>query len=112
MTYAFACRHDFYQTPTAVIASFYLKKIDKGRALVEFISPTAVSLDLPTLENKRYTVELPLFGTIDPLRSTYKIMGTKLELSLAKTDGVGWPVLRSDEKRGNDIIQVGRPGMA
>lgn len=95
-----------------MIASYYLKKIDKGRATVEFPSPTIVRLDLPTADHKRYQTELPLFGQIDTAKSTYKIMGTKLELTLAKLNGLGWPVLRSDEERGNDIIQVGRAGKA
>lgn len=105
-------RHDFYQTTTTVIASYYLKKIDKARAKVEFTSSTTVTLDLPTAEKKRYSAEIPLFGRIDPAKSTYKIMSTKLELSLIKADGLGWPVLRSDENRGSDIIQVGQAGIA
>ena len=106
------CRHDFYQTPTTVIASYYLKKIDKGRARVEFTSPTRVMLDLPTSDNKRYKTDILLFGQIDTTKSTYKILGTKLELTLTKLDGVGWPVFRGDEERGSDIIQVGRAGRA
>ncbi|KAL8795240.1 MAG: hypothetical protein Q9195_002251 [Heterodermia aff. obscurata] len=105
-------RNDFYQTGTTVIASFYLKKIDKARALVEFKSSTSVSLDLPTTDHKRYKTDLPLFGQIKADRSTFKIMGTKLELTLAKEDGLGWPVLRSDENRGSNIIQVGKAGRA
>ena len=104
-------RHDFYQTSTTVIASLYLKKINKDRAKVEFISSVTVSLDLPTTENKRYKAAIPLFGPIDTEKSTYKIMGTKLELTLLKADGIGWPVLRSDQNT-NEIIQVGRAGRA
>lgn len=89
-----------------------MKKIDKERAHVGFPSPTSVSLDLPTADHKRYKTELPLFGQIEPEKSTFKIMGTKLELTLVKADGLGWPVLRSDENRGNDIIQVGKAGRA
>lgn len=95
-----------------MIASYYLKKIDKARAKVEFTSSTTVALDLPTAENKRYSAEIPLFGRIDTVKSTYKIMSTKLELTLIKAEGLGWPVLRSDEDRGSDIIQVGQAGTA
>ena len=105
-------RHDFYQTTTTVIASLYLKKIEKSRAKVEFTSPTTISLDLPTADQKRYETEMPLFGPIDQPKSSYKIMGTKLELTLAKADGAGWPTLRSDEKRTSEIIQVGQAGRA
>ena len=79
---------------------------------MEFVAPTTVILDLPTTDNKRYKTELPLFGSIDASRSTHKIMGTKLEMTLFKSDGLGWPVLRSDEDRGSGIIQVGQAGKA
>jgi hypothetical protein len=104
-------RHDFYQTPTAVIASFFLKKIDSARATVKFNSNT-LDLDLPTNEPapKRYRTSVPLFGEIDTQKSTFKILGTKLEVTLYKADGGGWPVLRSDEQRTGSILQVGPAG--
>ncbi|KAI4174764.1 MAG: hypothetical protein LQ343_002135 [Gyalolechia ehrenbergii] len=105
-------RHDFYQTPTVVIASLYVKKIDKGRAKVEFSSPTEVNIDLPTTDMKRYTTIIPLFGHIDTAKSTSKIMGTKLELTLVKLDGASWPTLRSDEQRTSEILQIGHAGRA
>ncbi|KAL8660589.1 MAG: hypothetical protein Q9202_006398 [Teloschistes flavicans] len=105
-------RHDFYQTPTTVIASFFLKKIDKERANIDFSSQSEIILDLPTTDNKRYKTNVPLFGQIDATKSTSKIMGTKLELTLAKLDGTSWPTLRSDETRTNEITQVGPAGRA
>ncbi|KAI1811469.1 Pyruvate/Phosphoenolpyruvate kinase-like domain-containing protein [Poronia punctata] len=104
-------RHDFYQTPTTVIVSFFLKKIDPARAKVKFDSRT-LDLDLPTNEPapKRYRTSVPLFGTIDAEKSTFKVLGTKLEVSLYKADGASWPVLRSDEQRTGEILQVGRAG--
>jgi CS domain len=105
-------RNDFYQTPTSVIASFYLKKIDKAKAKVDFSSPTHLDLDLPTSDNKRYVETIPLYAPIDQKASQFKIMGTKLELTLVKADGSGWPVLRSDDPRTGEIIQVGRAGRA
>jgi hypothetical protein len=106
-------RHDFYQTPTTVIASFFLKKINKGVAKVEF-SFNELSLDLPTTDTppKRYKAIIPLFAAINPSASTFKIMGTKLEVTFAKADGSSWPVLRSDEQRTGEIIQVGKAGRA
>jgi len=105
-------RHDFYQTPTNVIASLFLKNINKERAVVNFSSKTTVTLDLPTTDNKRYKTEIPLYGSIDTAESKYKIMGTKLELTLFKSEGQSWPTLRSDEQRTSEIIQVGRAGTA
>jgi CS domain len=107
------CRHDFYQTPSSVIASFFLKKINKETAKVEF-SPSELSVDLTTTDStpKRYKSSIPLFGTIDPATSTFKILGTKLEVNFVKADGSSWPVLRSDERVTGEIIQVGKAGRA
>lgn len=103
-------RSDFYQTSTSVIASLYLKKIDKEKSSVKFTSPTNISLDLKTTDNKRYTKEMELYGSVDPEKSAFKIMGTKLELTLEKTDGSGWPVLKADDPHTGEIIQAGRAG--
>jgi hypothetical protein len=105
-------RHDFYQTPTSVIASFFLKKIDKDAAKVSFASKQ-IDLDLPTTDvptPKRYKKVVSLFGPIDAAKSSYKILGTKLEVALVKADGSSWPVLRSDDRPTGEILQVGRAG--
>ena len=93
-------------------ASLYLKKISKSEASVNFSSSTTIDLDLPTADGTRYKATVPLYGPIDTEKSTFKILGTKLELTLAKADGLSWPVLRADEKRTGEIIQVGRAGKA
>jgi len=111
--YADECRHDFYQTPNTVIASFFLKKINKENAEVKF-SPNELTLNLPTTDTppKRYQAVIPLFGAIDTATSTFKILGTKLEVTFQKADGASWPVLRSDEQTNGEIIQVGKAGRA
>lgn len=108
----FGNRHDFYQTSTTVQASLYLKKISKPDASVVFASPMSIELDLPTTDKKRYKTTIPLYGAIDPERSTFKIMGTKLDLTLVKADGLSWPVLRADERHTGEIIQTGKAGVA
>jgi hypothetical protein len=109
-----AHRHDFYQTTSTVIASFFLKKIAKDAASVTFPSESELALDLPTTDTppKRYNQVVPLFGPIKPDDCKFKILGTKLEITLAKADGTSWPVLRADERRTGEIIQVGRAGIA
>ena len=90
----------------------YLKKISKTDAKVDFSSPTMVDVDLPTTDNTRYKTSIPLYGSIEPAKSSFRILGTKLELTLAKADGLGWPVLRSDEQTTGEIIQTGKAGRA
>lgn len=73
---------------------------------------SSVRLDLPTSDTppRRYRVEVPLFGPIDADKTTYKVLGTKLEVTLAKADVGSWPVLRADDRPTGEILQVGRAG--
>ena len=110
--YSCLISHDFYQTGTTLHVSYYLKKISKSEASVKFSSPTTIDVDLPTSDNTRYTTTIPLYGQIDTEKSTFKIMGTKLELTLIKANGLSWPVLRADERTTGEIIQTGKAGTA
>lgn len=103
-------RNDFYQTASSVIASLYLKKVDKERSKIEFADSTTITLDLHTTDKKRYQTSMVLFGATKPEENKAKIMGTKVELTLAKADGLGWPVLRADDPHTGEIIQAGRAG--
>lgn len=102
-------RFDFYQSATSLTVSFFLKKIDKERAVVTF-EEQSVSLDLPTTDAKRYRKVVSLYGPIDTAKSRYSIMGTKLEVVLAKAAVSSWPVLRSDDRPTGEIFQVARAG--
>lgn len=104
-------RNDFYQTASSVNVSLYLKKIDKTKATVEF-GATSIAFDLPTTDNKRFTDTYQLFAPIDPEKSQFRVLGTKLELTLVKADGTSWPVLRSDDKWSGERIQIGSAGRA
>lgn len=109
LTFYALYRNDFYQTPHSVNVSLYLKKIDKNQAKVEF-SEKSIDLDLPTTDNKRYKDTYQLFAPINPEKSQFKVLGTKLELTLSKADGTSWPVLRSDDKWSGERIQIGQAG--
>lgn len=102
-------RNDFYQTPHSVNVSLYLKKIDKTKATVKFTADS-IEMDLPTTDNKRYTDTYRLFAPIDPEKSQFRVLGTKLELTLSKADGTGWPVLRKEDPWSGERIQVGQAG--
>ncbi|KAH9845503.1 chord-domain-containing protein [Teratosphaeria destructans] len=103
-------RNDFYQTATTVIASLYLKKVDKVRSTVTFDNANTISLDLHTTDKKNYKTTMTTYAPIKPEESSFKVMGTKVELSISKADGTGWPVLRADDPLTGEIIQAGRAG--
>lgn len=91
--------------------SLYLKKIDKERATVK-LAAESITFDLPTTDNKRFQDTYSLFAPIDPEQSTFRVLGTKLELTLVKADGTSWPVLRRDDKWSGQRIQIGNAGRA
>ncbi|POS87830.1 hypothetical protein EPUL_000966 [Erysiphe pulchra] len=105
-------RHDFYQTSNTVIASFFLKNIEKTQSRIEFGNSELI-LNLITTDAlpKRFKKKIPLFSSIDPDISTYQILGTKLEVKLKKTNTLSWPTLRSDEQSTGITIQTGKPGI-
>jgi hypothetical protein len=49
-----------------------------------------LDLNLPTAKVER-TVNL--YAPIDPAASTFKVLGTKVDLTLVKEHGASWPVL-------------------
>ena len=56
-------------------------------------SPTFIMLDLVTADSKRYKENLQLHDTIKASESTYRVMSTKIELVLLKTDCRNWTKL-------------------
>lgn len=90
------CRIDHYQTPSQVMATIYAKKCDKDRSVITFESER-IHLDLVLPDAKRFKKTLELYGPVKPEASSYKIYGTKVDLTLAKDDARSWSLLeRSD----------------
>ncbi|GAA5900309.1 cysteine and histidine-rich domain-containing protein [Sporobolomyces salmoneus] len=86
------CRIDHYQTPRQVIVSVFGKNADKEKSSVKFENES-MTIDLILPSNKRFTRTLTLYGPIDPSTSTYKIFGTKCEITLSKADSRSWPTV-------------------
>lgn len=103
-------RNDFYQTPNTLIVSFYLKKIDKERAKIDFLEDgSGVDLDLPTSDGKRFSKRVETWKDLVPEKCKSKILGTKLEMELYKKEGgLGWPMLLKGGRETGERIQVGK----
>ena len=119
------CRSDMYQTPTQVrmpfnrqrskicysiarlnaaftclsqvIASIFGKGADKDRSIVKF-AEWEMHVDLFLPANKRFTRTFELYGPIDISASVFRIMGTKVEMTLVKGDGRSWPSLEASKE--------------
>lgn len=103
-------RNDFYQTPNTLIVSFYLKKINKERAKIDFLQDgSGIDLDLPTSDGKRFSKRVETWKDLVPEKCKAKILGTKLEMELYKKEGgLGWPMLLKGGRETGERIQVGK----
>ncbi|MBW0511323.1 hypothetical protein O181_051038 [Austropuccinia psidii MF-1] len=90
------CRFDYYQTPTSVIVSIFGKNASKETSLIKFDGCT-MEVDLRLPSNKRFSKNFALFGEIDPEKSSYKILSTKCEIVLFKSDGRSWSNLEQGD---------------
>ena len=79
-----------------VIASIFAKQADKQKSTVSF-EEWSLNVDLPLPGSKRFKKSFDLFGPIDPEKSSYRILGTKVEVTLQKADGRSWPALEPSE---------------
>ncbi|AAW46894.1 hypothetical protein CNBM2140 [Cryptococcus deneoformans B-3501A] len=101
-------RYDFYQTPNELILALYIKGYDKLKddVKVEF-GTDSVIINLPALapstEEQRIALK-PLASTLSPGSSTYRVLGTKIELKLAKAGGMTWPCLLAEERKGAAVV--------
>jgi len=101
------CRFDFYQTPTSVIVSIFAKNVDQDNSVIKF-DEAGVEVNLKLPGNKRFRRKFALFGFIDPNQSTHKILSTKCEMVLIKSDGRSWSNLeKGDAFAGTVTFGVG-----
>ncbi|KAI0050901.1 chord-domain-containing protein [Auriscalpium vulgare] len=104
------CRIDHYQTQTAVNVTVYAKQADKDLSVVTF-EENSLHLNIVLPNSKRFTRSLELFGAIDPAASTSRILGTKIEIILKKSDGKSWTLLeRTDRDLGGVSLTFGVGG--
>lgn len=89
-------RDDWYQSNETVTVTIYAKGVKEETLKIEF-EPRRVAVSFPGADNSEYNYNLdPLYGTIDVDRSSYKIFGTKLEISLHKVTAGKWATLEGD----------------
>jgi len=65
---------------------------DKEASKVTF-DQQQLHLDLHLPGNKRVVKTLTLYGPIDPAKCSYRILGTKVDITLTKPAAASWPVL-------------------
>ncbi|KAF0879932.1 SGT1 protein, partial [Crocuta crocuta] len=90
--FSFFNRYDWYQTESQVIITLMIKNVQKNNISVEFSEKElSASVKLPSGED--YNLKLRLLHPIIPQQSTFKVLSTKIEIKMKKTEAVRWEKL-------------------
>lgn len=92
-------RHDWYQNDQYVYFTLLAKGVPKDEAVVE-IQSTSLSISFPLTTGATYDFSIdPLFDGIEPGDSSYKVLSTKVEVTLKKSGpGIKWKALEGTEQ--------------
>ncbi|KAJ9629858.1 Cochaperone protein [Taxawa tesnikishii (nom. ined.)] len=91
-------RSDWYQSSESVNLSLLVKNVPKDKAVVD-IQERSLSVSFPLITGSTYEFTLdPLYSPIDPSKSSFKILPSKIEITLKKASpGIKWLQLESSE---------------
>ena len=90
-------KHDWYQTESAVVVEVRIKGLSKDHVTVEFQSRSlSVTAKLPQTQSD-YSLEIDLSHDIQPEKSSFKVLSTKIEIKMLKKDGIRWTVLEGED---------------
>ncbi|KAI5802141.1 hypothetical protein FPQ18DRAFT_313071 [Pyronema domesticum] len=79
-------RHEWYQTNEDVVLTLYVKNVPKDKATID-IHDTSLSISFPLATGTDFIFDLdPFWAAIDVSNSSYKILGTKVEVKLRKSE--------------------------
>lgn len=91
-------RHDWYQDTEKVVLTVLAKGVPKDKAQIE-IESTSLSISFSLVSGSQYDFSLePLYAPIDPAASSFRLLSTKIEVTLKKsTPGQKWHALENTE---------------
>ncbi|XP_030892455.1 protein SGT1 homolog [Leptonychotes weddellii] len=85
-------KYDWYQTESQVIITLMIKNVQKNNVNVEF-SEKELSALVKLSSGEDYNLQLRLLHPIIPEQSTFKVLSTKIEIKMKKTEAVRWEKL-------------------
>lgn len=84
-------RHDWYQSEASVVISVLLKNAKDKHGEVK------IEADRVEVTADDYSLILQLHKDVNVAKSSYKLLSSKIEISLAKVEGVRWDALERRE---------------
>lgn len=105
-------REDWYQSNQDIIITIYAKNIKQDQLNIKF-DVSSVTVSFPNSENSEYNYTLdPLYDTISQEKSSFKVYGTKLEITLVKQKAGKWPTLEKSAEPVEKIAEAKEPGLS
>ncbi|KAM8850545.1 protein SGT1 homolog isoform 2-T2 [Spinachia spinachia] len=93
-------KHDWYQTESQVIVTVMAKNVPMDGVRVNFMEKE-LSATIQLASGKNFNLDLQLLHAIIPHQSNFKILSTKVEFKLKKTDGIRWEKLEGEGQESN-----------
>ncbi|XP_031711177.1 protein SGT1 homolog isoform X1 [Anarrhichthys ocellatus] len=93
-------KHDWYQTESQVIVTVMAKNVPKDGVCVNFMEKE-LSATIQLASGENYNLDLHLLFPIVPQQSNFKILTTKVEFKLKKTDAMRWEKLEGEGQESN-----------
>ncbi|KAJ8350140.1 hypothetical protein SKAU_G00252700 [Synaphobranchus kaupii] len=88
-------KHDWYQTESHVIVTVMVKNAKKEEVSIQFEERELTALmKLPSGED--WCLTIPLLHPVVPQQSTFKILSTKVEIKMKKTEALRWEKLEGE----------------
>ncbi|XP_069020586.1 protein SGT1 homolog [Embiotoca jacksoni] len=93
-------KHDWYQTESQVIVTVMAKNVTKDGVCVNFMEKE-LSATIQLASGENYNLHLHLLHPIIPQHSVFKILTTKVEIKMKKTDAIRWEKLEGEGQESN-----------
>ncbi|KAL5011951.1 hypothetical protein ScPMuIL_010502 [Solemya velum] len=96
-------RQDWYQTATHVVVVILVKQAKKDDLTTD-IQEKCLSVKIKPPSADNYSTTLRLAHSIDPTKSSVRVVPSKIEIKLKKNEGLQWSKLESDDK--DDTVTI------
>ncbi|XP_056248347.1 protein SGT1 homolog isoform X1 [Seriola aureovittata] len=93
-------KYDWYQTESQVIVTVMAKNVPKDGVSVKFMDKELEAM-IQLASGENYNFHLHLLHPIIPQQSNFKILTTKVEIKMMKTDAIRWEKLEGEGQESN-----------
>ncbi|XP_047223808.1 protein SGT1 homolog isoform X1 [Girardinichthys multiradiatus] len=93
-------KHDWYQTESQVIVTVMAKNVPKDGVCVNF-TERELSAKIQMASGEDCNLHFHLLHPIVPQQSSFKILTTKVEIKMKKTDAIRWEKLEGEGQESN-----------